>query len=256
VGQLDGKVALVTGAGSGIGRAVVERFVQEGARVGAMELRAERVEELNSSFNGAVVGIQGNVTQASDNQRAVEETVRRFGQLDIFVGNAGIFDRFAKLAEMPLEKLSPAFDELFSVNVKGYMLGARASVEELTKTEGCMVFTVSVAGFFAGGGGTLYTASKHALVGMIRQLALELAPTVRVNGVAPGGVATDLRGLAALGQEAPMPPRPPEAMARMQQPSDLAGCYVFLASKQDAKHITGSVLDTTSGAWSRSIIGR
>jgi NAD(P)-dependent dehydrogenase (short-subunit alcohol dehydrogenase family) len=256
MGALDGKVALVTGGGAGIGRAVVERYVQEGARVGVIERRAERVEELNGTFNGAVMGIQGDVSSTEDNRRAVEETVRRFGQLDIFVGNAGIFDRFVKLADVPLEKLSQAFDELYNVNVKGYFLGARAAIDELTKTEGCMVFTVSVAGFFAGGGGTLYTSSKHALVGFVRQLASELNPTIRVNGVAPGGVLTDLRGLAALEQDAPPPPRLPEAVARMQQPSDLAGCYVFLASKTDAKHITGPVLDTTSGAWARSITGR
>lgn len=256
MGTLDGKVALVTGGGSGIGRAVAERYIQEGARVAVLERRQERVDELNSALGEGGMGIQGDVSSAEDNRRAVEETVRRFGKLDIFVGNAGIFDRFVKLADIPLDKLSAAFDELYNVNVKGYFLGARAAVEELTKTEGCMIFTISVAGFFAGGGGTIYTSSKHALVGLVRQLALELGPTIRVNGVAPGGVLTDLRGLAALEQDAPPPPRPPEAVARMQQPSELAGCYVFLASKEDAKHITGSVVDTTSGAFSRSIIGR
>src|SRR5262249_59079462 len=92
-------------------------------------------------------------------------------------------------------------DELFGVNVKGCILGAKTALPELQKTQGCMVFTASVAGMNSGGGGTLYTASKHAVIGLIRQLASEVGPDVRVNGVAPGGTRTDLRGLATLHQD-------------------------------------------------------
>src|SRR5439155_8744359 len=104
------------------------------------------------------------------------------------------------LAEIPEEKLAATCDELFCVNVKGCVLGAKAALPELQKTEGCMVCTASVAGMNSGGGGTLYTASKHAVVGFIRQLAVEVGPRVRVNGGAPGGTMTDLRGLTILGQ--------------------------------------------------------
>ena len=138
------------------------------------------------------------MAQLGDNKRAVADTVGAFGRLDIFVGNAGVFDVYAPLAEFPEERLSQAFDELFGVNVKGCFFGAKAALPELMKTEGSMVFTASVAGLNSGGGGTLYTASKHAVVGLIRQLAVEVGPRVRVNGVAPGGTITDLRGLAVL----------------------------------------------------------
>jgi NAD(P)-dependent dehydrogenase (short-subunit alcohol dehydrogenase family) len=252
MGWLDGKVALVTGGGSGIGRAVVERFLDEGAQVGVLERVTARVQQMKTDFGKAVVAVQGDVTRLEDNQRAVDETVRAYGQLDIFVGNAGIFDRFVSLADFPAEKLSEAFDELFGVNVKGCILGAKAALPELLKTEGCMIFTASVAGFFPGGGGPLYTASKHAVVGLIRQLACELAPKVRVNGVAPGGTLTDLRGLASMGQQQ-SPPRTPDEEARLRPPRDHAAAYVFLASKENSGQTTGAIIDTSSGASVRSI---
>src|SRR6516165_3472685 len=183
MGWLDGQVALVTGGGSGIGRAVVARFIEEGASVGVVERVASRTEELRSEFGDRVVGIPGDVAQLADNKRAVAETVRGFGRLDVFVGNAGIFDVYASVADLPEGQLERAFDELFGVNVKGVIYGARAALPELRKTAGSMVFTASVAGLNSGGGGALYTASKHAVVGLIRQLAVEVGPRVRVNGV-------------------------------------------------------------------------
>ena len=94
MGWLDGQVALVTGGGSGIGRAVVARFIAEGARVGVLDRVPGRAEELKSEFGGAVVAVTGDVAQLADNKRAVAETVAAFGRLDVFVGNAGVFDNF------------------------------------------------------------------------------------------------------------------------------------------------------------------
>ena len=201
MGWLDEHVALVTGGGSGIGRAIVKRFIEEGARVGVLDRVAERATQLRTDFGDAVVAVTGDVTRSEDNARAVAETVKAFGRLDVFVGNAGVFDNFMPFADFPEERLSQAFDEMFAINVKGYLLGAKAALPELSKTEGAIIFTASVAGFNSGGGGAIYTASKHAVVGLIRQLAVELGPRVRVNGVAPGGTITDLRGLAVLGQD-------------------------------------------------------
>jgi NAD(P)-dependent dehydrogenase (short-subunit alcohol dehydrogenase family) len=172
MGQFDGQVALVTGGGSGIGRAVVARFVEEGARVGVMERVAARADELRSEFGEAVIGIAGDVAQLADNKRAVAETVRAFGRLDVFIGNAGVFDVWTALADFPEDKLGDAFDELFAVNVKGCLFGAKAALAELQKTAGSMIFTASVAGLNSGGGGAIYTASKHAVVGLIRELAV------------------------------------------------------------------------------------
>jgi NAD(P)-dependent dehydrogenase (short-subunit alcohol dehydrogenase family) len=249
-------VALVTGGGSGIGLGIVTRFLAEGARVGVLERHANRVAQLQRDFGQAVYAVQGDVTRLEDNTRAVAETVRVFGQLDIFVGNAGIFDRFLRLDEFPEEQLSAAFDELFGVNVKACFLGAKAALPELLKTAGCMVFTASVAGLNSGGGGALYTASKHAVVGLIRQLAAELAPHIRVNGVAPGGVRTDLRGLVAMGQGEQSHFADASIAERMRtnnplqialQPDDLASAYVLLASRANARGITGVVITADAG---------
>jgi NAD(P)-dependent dehydrogenase (short-subunit alcohol dehydrogenase family) len=257
MGWLDDQVALVTGGASGIGRGIVARFLEEGARVGVLERVADRVQQLRVDFGRAVCAVQGDVTSLADNHRAVADTVQTFGHLDIFVGNAGVFDRFVRFDELPEDKLSAAFDEQFGVNIKGCLFGAKAALPALIKTEGCMVFTASVAGFNSGGGGVLYTASKHAVVGMIRQLAAELAPTVRVNGVAPGGVRTDLRGLVALDQGEQSHFADPGMEERMRtsnplqhalQPSDLASAYLLLASRANARGMTGQIITVDAGS--------
>jgi NAD(P)-dependent dehydrogenase (short-subunit alcohol dehydrogenase family) len=187
----------------------------------------------------------------------VAKTVGAFGRLDVFVGNAGVFDNFLPLPDIPDERLSRAFDEMFAVNVKGYLLGAKAVLPELSKAEGAMIFTASVAGFNSGGGGVIYTASKHAVVGMIRQLAVELAPRVRVNGVAPGGTITDLRGLAALDQDQRTHwtasdvgdrLRAGNPLGLLMEPSDLAGAYVLLASRASGRAMTGEIITVDAGA--------
>ena len=256
MGWLDDKVALVTGGGSGIGRGVVERFIQEGARVGVLERNGERVEQLKADFGDRVVAVLGDVTRLESNQAAVAETVGAFGKLDIFVGNAGVGDGFVPLVDIPQETLGEAFDEQFDVNVKALFLGAKAALPHLLETEGCMVFTASGAGLNSGGGGPLYTASKHAVVGLIRQLAVELAPSVRVNGVAPGGTITDIRGLASLGLTDRASFADPEVVEETRrrapmgplQPEDHAGVYVLLASKENSRAMTGTIVTTDAGS--------
>ena len=198
---LSGNVTLVTGGGSGMGRAIVERFLTEGARVGVLERSPEKAAALEADFGDGVAVVVGDVTSPADNAAAVARTVDVFGRLDTFIGNAGLWDFGASLSDTPIEKLDTAFSELFAVNVKGYLLGAKASVEALKASGGSMIFTLSNAAYHAGGGGALYVASKHAVVGLIAQLAWELEDEVRVNGVAPGGMSTDLRGLGSLGHE-------------------------------------------------------
>jgi len=258
--RLDGQVALVTGGGSGIGRGVVARFVEEGARVGVMERVASRAEQLRAEFGDAVLGITGDVSLIADNRRAVAETVSAFGQLDIFVGNAGVFDVYAAFADLTEEAIAQAYEELFGVNVRGCIFGARAALPELRKTAGSMIFTASVAGLNSGGGGALYTASKHAVVGLIKELAVELGPDIRVNGVAPGGTMTDLRGLATLHQDDSSQFANPAIADRLRagnplrmalEPDDLAGAYAFLASRRDARGITGSIITVDAGAMLR-----
>ena len=256
MGWLDGQVALITGGGSGIGRAVVVRFVEEGARVAVLDRAAARGAELQAALGDKVIALSGEVARLADNKAAVAATLDAFGRLDIFVGNAGVFDVYASLADFPEDRLSDAFDELFAVNVKGCVFGAKAVLPELMKTGGSIVFTASVAGFNSGGGGALYTASKHAVVGLIRQLAVEFAPQVRVNGVAPGGTMTDLRGLATLHQDRSSQFAAAGTADRLAagnplgialQPDDIAGAYVFLASNA-ARGVTGTVVTVDAGS--------
>lgn len=263
MGWLEDVVAVVTGGGSGLGKALVKRFVKEGAQVGVLERSEERAAELRQDFGAKVEVVVGDVTNYADNARVVERVVAKFGKLDCFVANAGIFDFFQPLSELEAHKISSAFDELFGVNVKGGLLGAKAALPELIKTKGNIIFTISNAGFYPGGGGPLYTASKHALVGLVRQLAHELAPKVRVNGVAPGGMRTNLSGLAATGTaeqnlnqidsfEEMIVGITPLRMA--PTPAEYCGPYVLLASRDNAAPITGVVINTDGGFGVRGIM--
>jgi NAD(P)-dependent dehydrogenase (short-subunit alcohol dehydrogenase family) len=114
MGWLEGDIASVTGGGSGIGHAMVARFIEEGARVGVLERVADRVDQLQADFGKAVMAIQGDVTKIEDNKRAVEATLSAFGQLDIFVGNAGVFDNFLPLADFPEDTLGKAGHSQFA----------------------------------------------------------------------------------------------------------------------------------------------
>ena len=183
--DLHNESIFITGGGSGLGLALVERFIEEGAQVATLELSAAKVASLRQRFGEHILAVEGNVTCYADYQRAVDQILTRSGKLDCFIGNAGIWDHNASLVNTPAETLETGFHELFNVNVLGYLLGAKACAPALIASEGSMIFTLSNAAWYPGGGGPLYTASKHAATGLIRQLAYELAPKVRVNGVGP-----------------------------------------------------------------------
>ena len=251
---MTGKVVLITGAGSGIGRAITERFISEGAKIVALDRFEEKLDSLVADFGNSVVTIRGDVTLIEDNERAVAKAVNAFDRLDVFVGNAGVFDGFKSLTDLSRSEVGSVFDEVFAVNVKGYLFGAKAAVPELTKTRGNMVFTASTAGFGVGGGGPVYTASKHAVVGLIRHFACELAPHIRVNGVAPGGTLTDLRSVPSSGEGQVFPDRLMAEERGKQntplnialRPEDHVGAYLLLASDQ-SRAMTGVIINSDGG---------
>jgi len=259
--RLKEQVVLITGGGSGLGRAIVERFVAESANVGVLERSLEKCAQLEKDFPQAVSVTAGDVRSFKDNERAVMETVARFGKLDCFIGNAAIWDHGASLTSHTGEQLSLAYDELFDINVKGYLLGAKAAAAALIETGGAMIFTLSNSAFYPGDGGPLYTASKHGGVGLVRQLAYELAPKVRVNAVAPSGMASDLRGPDALCQQDMriMDSRSPDAIRSIlplqffPDPADFVGPYVMLASREDNKTLTGVMINADCGLGIRGI---
>lgn len=255
MGWLENHTVLVTGAGSGLGRAVVDRFVEEGARVGVLEIAPEKAAALEAAHSGAVAVTVGDATSFTDNTRAVATTVDAFGPLDVFVGNAGLWDFGLSLDALDPVQLDAAFDEIYALNVKAYLLGAKATVDELRTTKGSMIFTVSNAGFWPGGGGPLYVSSKHAVMGLVKQLAYELAPTVRVNGIAPGAMPSDLRGPRALGLHTTSFGSMPvdriaevfTALERPIDPADYTGHFVLLASRENSRTVTGSVHNCDGG---------
>lgn len=256
--ELDGKRVLLTGGGSGIGRAIVARYVQEGAKVCVLEIAADKARELRANFGNEVLVIEGSVTSPQDNQRAVDAAVEAFGGLDVFVGNAGIYDGAAHVMSMTSERVAQAFDEIFGVNVKGYLLGVRAAAPHLLQTRGAVILTASYSSYGAAGGGVLYVASKHAVLGLIRQLAYELAPKVRVNGIAPGVAPTVMTGLQSLeqGQIQAVLPGTEHGLPLQFIPAteDYTGSYVFLASERWSRVMTGSLLVADSGASVRGFV--
>ena len=160
--DLHNESIFITGGGSGLGLALVERFIEEGAQVATLELSAAKVASLRQRFGEHILAVEGNVTCYADYQRAVNQILTRSGKLDCFIGNAGIWDHNASLVNTPAETLETGFHELFNVNVLGYLLGAKACAPALIASEGSMIFTLSNAAWYPGGGGPLYTASKHA----------------------------------------------------------------------------------------------
>ncbi len=255
MGWLDGKRALVVGAGSGIGRAVVTAFHAEGARVGALELDRAKAGRLATEMPDCVVS-RGDATSLADARAAVRVVTAALGGLDVLVNCVGIFDFYRGLADIDDDQLDAAFDEIFAVNVKSQLVSVRAALPELRRAGGSVVLTVSTSGFYPGRGGVLYVASKFAVRGCVIALAHELAPAVRVNGVAPGGtLGTELTGArslgladrvlgAAPGREQDLRRRTPLQVALTGE--DHAGSYVFLASDR-ARGITGTVVHSDGG---------
>ena len=221
-----------------------------------MELDNHKAERLAVELPDCVVS-PGDATRTADARAAVQKTTEAFGGLDVLVNCVGIFDFYRGLADIPGDQLDAAFDEMFAVNVKSQLVTVQAALPELRRAGGAVVLTVSTSGFYPGRGGILYVASKFAVRGCVIALAHELAPDVRVNGVAPGGtLGTELTGPRSMGLDhqvlgttagraEDLRRRTPLQVALSGE--DHAGSYVFLASDR-ARGITGTVVHSDGGA--------
>jgi 2,3-dihydroxy-2,3-dihydrophenylpropionate dehydrogenase len=267
MGWLEGEVALVTGGASGIGRAVVRRYVREGARVCVVDIDDERLAAMSEELGDAVITVNADVTEFENNVRAIRAAVDAFGKLDIFVANAGRGDAFRELIDIPGEQLADTYYDIFDVNVKAIILGARAAVAELARTRGCFVVTLSNSSFWPDGGGVMYIGSKHAALGVVRQLAHEFAPVIRVNAVAPGATRTDIRLPASFGLDEhgelmrthAHPSNADEAVERVTplaihaDPEDHAAAFVLVASRTEGRVMTGTVIESDAGLGIRGL---
>lgn len=255
MGWLQGKVALITGGAHGIGRSVALRFIAEGAGVVVLDLDGDELARLQQQHGASLVGVPGDVRRYEDHERAAAVALQQFGKIDVLIANAAIHDGFIPMTALPPSALGQGYSELFDVNVKGCLLAVKAALPALQQSSGNIIFTLSGSSFFPDGGGVLYTASKHAVLGLLRQLAFELAPNIRVNGVAPGGTISNLASapsLRAYTKERPFGMDRSEAIKRrnpmglVMDGDDHVAAYVLLASDQAAA-ITGEVIRSDGG---------
>ncbi|OYQ78059.1 3-(cis-5,6-dihydroxycyclohexa-1,3-dien-1-yl)propanoate dehydrogenase [Ignatzschineria sp. F8392] len=256
MGWLEGYSALITGGTGGIGSAIVRRYVAEGANVTVLANNATELAALQEELGDRIATVCGDVTAYEDNARAVEVALANFGKLDVFVANAALFDYFTRLDKIPPEEFERHFQKLFAVNVQGYLLGAQAAIPALRESKGSIIFTLSNSAFYAGGGGILYVASKHAIVGVVRQLAYELAPHIRVNGVAPGATDTPMATLTDLNEKSvPLNQLPNFAenaasavpLQKIADPDAHTGHYVLLASRENSALTTATIIHSDGG---------
>jgi len=256
---LDGQVALVVGATSGIGRAVTLGFLQAGAAVLAFGRNEEKLAALREAAGpGAPLRtVRGSATDVADLRRAVDMAEETFGYLDTLVCNVGVFDYYRTIMDLDESSLPQAFSEIFTTNVLSYLLAVRCALPLLLRQPSSIVLTLSTASFYPEGGGVLYGASKFATRGLVTHLAYQLAPRVRVNGVAPGGtIGTSLRGLKVFGEDQREVDERQDRAERIRrsvplllvpEPSDHVWAYVYLASHVWSRVVTGTVIHTDGG---------
>ncbi len=249
--KLDGSVLLITGGGSGLVRGMLAAFLAEGANLVLLERDPDRVDQLQAHLPAdRVAVVAGNVTELADNDAAVRLALDRFGRLDGLIAAAAVADRVPGLSQYDRDLIGPAYDNVMGVNVKGYLMSSVAALPALREAGGSIVFTLSTAAFFAGATGPMYTVSKHALVGLLRHLAYEFAPDVRVNGVVPGAVAgtkVTTAGTVVTAGAARGTGPPDDLFAQyvplgfIPQAQDYADVFVLLASRS-ARAATGSIV--------------
>ena len=248
---LEGKIAIVTGAGSGIGRASAIRFAAEGAAVVAADIREARAAETAGEIRaagGKAVAVGADVRLAADNERMVDTAVRQFGRLDAFFANAGTLrpGTAVQLAEAD-------WDLVMEVNVKSVFLAAKYAVPVMADGGGgALVATASVSGLAGDPASVVYSASKAAVINLTRALAVDHAREgVRVNCICPGAIDTPPVGRMLAADGARERAGAHHALGRIGRPEEIAAAAVWLCSDQ-ASFVTGEALVVDGGLTAKS----
>ncbi len=248
--RFDNQVALVTGAASGIGRALVQKFVADGAAVIAVDISEgalhQFVEELQSQ-GGKATACVANVSSDTDVERMLALAKTTYGRLDILCNNAGIMDLMTPIADVPLA----LWERVLAINLNGPFLACRRAIPlMLEQGGGKIINTASEAGLRGGTAGTPYTVSKHGVVGLTRSIAFHYGDQgIRCNAVCPGGVETAIgvgNGMPHEAGLAKVMASVQSAATQVAKPEQIAAVIAFLAS-DDASNVNGAILPVDGG---------
>jgi len=244
--RLQGKIALVTGASRGIGRAIAKLFAEEGAKVVINYSRSEKeaaslAEEIKQQGGEALL-VKADVSQAQEVKEMIKKVADEFGRIDILVNNAGI------LIQSPfLESTEDMWDTMMAVNLKGSYLCAKEVAPLMLKQKSGKIINISsVSGLAQKSalGNVPYAASKAGVIGLTRSLAVNLGPTINVNAICPGLVETDMS--ASLPPERRRIPVEEAPLQRIGRPEEIASAALFLAS-EESDFITGEAITVSGG---------
>ncbi|MEV1179135.1 glucose 1-dehydrogenase [Nonomuraea sp. NPDC049784] len=243
----DSKVALVTGAGSGIGRAMAVAFAKAGARVVACDVNPESAEQTAAALGDVAVAVSADIADETSVAALAEAAISAYGRIDVLCNNAGIMDTMALPADIPLE----LWERVLRVNLTGTFLVTHAVLPHmLSQGGGAIVNTASEAGIRGGAAGAAYTASKHGVVGLTRSVAWAYANDgIRCNAILPGPTMTNIATNTSFDPIGATRLGPVLSLGeRIAQPEQMADAAVFLAS--DAASFINGAIVPVDGGWS------
>jgi NAD(P)-dependent dehydrogenase (short-subunit alcohol dehydrogenase family) len=249
--RLQGKVAIITGAASGMGLAMATRFAAEGATIVAADWNAQRLDEAVTTIaasGGAIVGAPGNIADQATAEGLIDQATTTYGRLDVLVNNAGVMDYMQGVGELA----DDIWRRILGINLDGPMFTSRRAVQHmLTHGGGSIINIASTASIHGGAAGAAYTVSKHGLVGLTRNTAWMYAKRgIRCNAICPGVTMTNIvetmprdrldpTGAARAGEFAALAPA-------YLAPDDIAQLALFLAS-DESRHINGAIIPADAG---------
>lgn len=247
MGQLEGKIAIITGSASGIGKETALLFAKEGAKITVSDINEEAGKKVTEEINangGEAIFVQADTASLEDNKNLVEKTIEAFGALHIAVNNAGVGSAFEKLADVEPSD----WQRVININLSGVFYGMKYQIPEMIKAKGGSIINMaSILGQVGFQGVAAYVTSKHGLVGLTKAGALDHATdNIRINAVGPGFIYTGLVNEETMGKETITELEKKHAMNRLGEATEVAELCLFLASDK-ASFITGSYYPIDGG---------